>query len=74
MEGGENVKRGVMDDEITLKLKVFRGLGVDIERGQDGEYRKAVVRQGTKGGQMHVIELDGKFSRFFNAQYLWDTM
>ncbi|TVY34867.1 putative kinetochore protein, partial [Lachnellula subtilissima] len=43
VEGGDNVKRGLVDDEIGLKLKVYRGLGIDIERDTEGgEYNKAI--------------------------------
>lgn len=61
-----------MDDEVGLKLKVYRGMGVEIER-EGGEYRKAVVRNG-RLGDVHVVNLDGKFSRFFYANYFWGTL
>jgi kinetochore protein Spc24 len=74
VEGGENVRRGLVDDEIGLKLKVYRGMGIDIERDEEGgEYNKAVVRNG-KQGDVHVVNMDGKFSRFFYANYFWNTV
>lgn len=74
MEGGENVKRGRVDDEISLKLKVYRGLGIDIERdGESGEYSKAIIRNGKKG-DVHVVNMDNKFSKFFYANYFWQTL
>ena len=72
MDGGDNAKRGLVDDEISLKLKVYRGLGIELER-QGGEYTKAVVRNGKKG-DMHVVNMDNKFSRFFYANYFWQTL
>jgi len=74
VEGGDNVRRGLVDDEIGLKLKVYRGLGIDIERdGEGGEYNKAIVRNG-KLGDVHIVNMDGKFSRFFYANYFWNTL
>ena len=62
-----------MDDEISLKLKVYRGLGIDLERDETGEYNKAVVRNGRKG-DVHVVNVENKFSRFFYANYFWGTL
>lgn len=73
VEGGENARRGLVDDEISLKLKVYRGLGIDIERNAEGEYSKAVIRNGRKG-DVHVVNMDGKFSKFFYANYFWQTL
>jgi kinetochore protein Spc24 len=73
VEGGENAKRGMVDDEITLKLKVYRGLGIDVERDENGEYTKAVIRNGKKG-DVHVVNVENKFSRFFYANYFWGTL
>ena len=73
IDGGDNFKRGLVDDEISLKLKVYRGLGIDIERELDGEYNKAIVRNGKKG-DVHVINMDNKFSPFFYTNYFWETL
>lgn len=72
-DGGENARRALVDDEISLKLRVYRGMGVDIERDTEGEYSKAVIRNGRKG-DVHVVNMDGKFSKFFYANYFWQTM
>lgn len=72
VEGGDAGKRGMVDDEISLKLKVYRGLGIEIER-EEGEYTKAVIRNERKG-DVHVVNMDSKFSRFFYANYFWQTM
>lgn len=73
VEGGENAKRGLVDDEISLKLKVYRGLGIDLERDEGGAYGKAVIRNGRKG-DVHVVNVESKFSRFFYANYFWGTL
>lgn len=73
VDGGDNVRRGLVDDEISLKLKVFRGLGIDIERDADGEYSKAIIRNGRKG-DVHIVNMEHKFSRFFYANYFWSTL
>jgi len=72
VDGGDNTKRGLVDDEISLKLKVYRGLGIEIER-ENGEYTKAVIRNGKKG-DVHVVNMDNKFSKFFYTNYFWQTL
>lgn len=71
VEGDEAARRrDVVDDEVLLRLKVYRSLGIDIERDErDGEWTRAVVRSG--GGDVHVVNVDRKFSRFFYANYFW---
>ncbi|QPH12129.1 kinetochore-associated Ndc80 complex subunit spc24 [Epichloe festucae Fl1] len=67
-------RRDVVDDEILLRLKVYRSLGIDIERDEkDGEWTRAVVRNDRKG-DVHVVNMDKKFSRYFYANYFWQTL
>ncbi len=74
VDGGDNARRGLVDDEITLKLKVYRGLGVDVEKDREsGEYSKAVIHNGRKG-DVNIVNLDNKFSRYFYANYFWQQM
>jgi kinetochore protein Spc24 len=55
-------------------LKVYRSLSIEAERDHEGgEYCKAVVRNGRKG-DVHVINMDNKFSKFFYANYFWSTL
>ncbi|KAI9807687.1 MAG: kinetochore-associated Ndc80 complex subunit spc24 [Sarcosagium campestre] len=74
LEGGE-AERGKreLEDETILKLKVYRSLGVEIEADDAGTYTKAVIRNNEKG-DVHVVNIDPKFSRFFYANYFWQTM
>ncbi|KAK0621152.1 Spc24 subunit of Ndc80-domain-containing protein [Bombardia bombarda] len=65
---------GTVEDEVLLRLKVYRSLGIDIERdSKDGEFSRAVVRNDRKG-DVHVVNIDRKFSRFFYANYFWQTL
>jgi len=74
VDGGDVAKRSQVDNEVLLKLKVYRGLGIEVEKDElNGEYNKAVVRNGSKG-DVHVINLDQKFSKFFYANYFWGTL
>ncbi|GAP86865.1 putative kinetochore protein spc24 [Rosellinia necatrix] len=76
-------RRDPVDDEVLLRLSVYRSLGIDVERadpGRDGaagagsgEFCKAVVRNDRKG-DVHVVNIDKKFSRFFYANYFWQTI
>jgi kinetochore protein Spc24 len=60
-------------DEVTLKLKIYRGLGIDLVRDSDGEYTKAVIRNGSQVG-LNVVNLDNKLSRFFYVNYFWQML
>lgn len=68
-----------MENEITLKLKIYRGLGIELERegergeGGGGEYSKAVIRNAGKG-DVHVVNMDNKFSKYFYTNYFWQTL
>ena len=57
----------------SLKLKVYRSLGIDVEADKSGTYNKAVIRNNAKG-DVHVVSIDPKSSRFFYANYFWRTM
>jgi kinetochore protein Spc24 len=71
---GAAKRRDPVEDEVLLRLKVYRSLGIEIERdGKDGEFAKAVVRNDRKG-DVHVVNMDKKFSRFFYANYFWQTL
>lgn len=72
-EGGKEAERTELDDELLLKLKVYRSLGMEVERGQDGEYRKMVVRGRGKGDVM-VVDVDGKGSKSWYANYFWGAL
>jgi kinetochore protein Spc24, fungi type len=70
MEGG----RAAGADETVLKLKVYRMLGIDVEPDPEtGLYTKAVVRNREKG-DVRVVNIDPKFSRYFYADYFWKTL
>ncbi|KAG5997084.1 kinetochore-associated Ndc80 complex subunit spc24 [Claviceps lovelessii] len=75
VEGDEAARRrDVVDDEVLLRLKVYRSLGIEIERDdRDGEWTRAVVRNDGKG-DVHVVNMDKKFSRYFYANYFWQTL
>ncbi|MCJ1256460.1 kinetochore-associated Ndc80 complex subunit spc24 [Lignoscripta atroalba] len=74
VEGSEELRRGREgEDEVVLKLKVYRSLGIDVEADKAGNYNKAVIRNNQKG-DVHVVNIDPKFSRFFYANYFWQTM
>lgn len=66
-------KRSEVENEVLLKLKVYRGLGIEVEKDESGEYNKAVVRNGRRG-DVHVINMEKGFSRFFYANYFWGTL
>jgi kinetochore protein Spc24 len=75
VEGDEAARRrDAVDDEVLLRLKVYRSLGIDIERDEhEGEWGRAVVRNDRKG-DVHVVNIDKKFSRYFYANYFWNTL
>ncbi|KAK7704604.1 putative kinetochore protein spc24 [Diaporthe eres] len=72
--GDGSGSRDAVEDEVLLRLRVYRSLGIDVERDErDGEFARAVVRNDRKG-DVHVVNLDKKFSRFFYANYFWQTL
>ncbi|CAF9930801.1 MAG: kinetochore-associated Ndc80 complex subunit spc24 [Alectoria fallacina] len=74
VEGGELVKaKREVDDPTILKLKVYRSLGIDVEADNAGNYNKAVIRNSRKG-DVHVVNVDTKFSKFFYSNYFWQTV
>ncbi|KAH6629457.1 Spc24 subunit of Ndc80-domain-containing protein [Boeremia exigua] len=73
VEGGEREKAD-NEDATILKLKLYRTLGIDVEAdATTGQYNKAVIRNATKG-DVHVVNIDPKFSRHFYTNYFWRTM
>lgn len=61
------------DGDDRLQLKIYRSLGIDIEPDDAGNYNKAIIRN-TKKGDVHVVNIDPKFSKFFYANYFWQTI
>lgn len=74
VEGDERVRRArEADDPTVLRLWLYRSLGISLEMDERGEYRKAVVGDHRKG-DVHVVNVDPKFSRSFYADYFWGSM
>lgn len=67
VEGGEGAKRTQVEDEVLLKLRLYRELGLERDTS-DGE-EKVVVRRGKEA--VHVVPVDGKMSKYFYAGYFW---
>ena len=74
LQGMDAAGHPVDDDEVLLRLKVYRSLGIELERDdKEGEWTKAVVRNDRRR-DVHVVNMDRKFSRFFYANYFWQTL
>jgi len=78
VDGYEDDRGGAVaaaeEDEVVLKLKVYRSLGIDVEPEEgSGEYKKAVIRNLAKG-DVRVVNVDQKFSRYFYANYFWSSL
>ncbi|KAL3474932.1 putative kinetochore protein spc24 [Aspergillus californicus] len=74
LEGDETTRRErEAEDAILLRLKIYRSMGIDIKPDEAGNFTKAVIRNSRKG-DVHVVNLDPKFSRFFYSNYFWSTM
>lgn len=73
--GGQRVLRrgGQADTRYRLRLKIYRSLGIEVEPDEAGHFTKAVIRNSRKG-DVHVVNVDPKFSRFFYSNYFWATM
>jgi kinetochore protein Spc24 len=67
-------EKHVLTSIHRLKLKLYRTLGIDVEADPTtGEYNKAVIRNAQKG-DVHVVNIDPKFSRHFYTNYFWRTL
>ncbi|KAG9769647.1 hypothetical protein KCU88_g6806, partial [Aureobasidium melanogenum] len=74
VEGDENARRArEADDPTILRLWLYRSLGISLEQDEAGNYNKATIGN-TKRGDVHVVNIDPKFSRWFYADYFWQTM
>jgi len=79
VEGEDTGRRGMgkdpLEDEVLLRLSVYRSLGIEIERDEKERevFSRAVVRNDRKG-DVHVVNMDKKFSKFFYANYFWQTL
>ena len=79
---GAGTEPGALEDEILLRLKVYRSLGIDLERDKDeemggldggGGFTKAIIRN-DRQGNVNVVTMDKKFSRYFYANHIWSTL
>lgn len=59
--------------QISLRLWLYRSLGIMLEQDEAGNYNKATIGN-TKKGDVHIVNIDPKFSRWFYADYFWQTM
>ncbi|KAI1617361.1 kinetochore protein spc24 [Exophiala viscosa] len=74
VEGDENMRRAQeADDPTILRLWLYRSLGITLEQDEAGNYNKATIGN-TKKGDVHVVNIDPKFSKWFYADYFWQTM
>jgi kinetochore protein Spc24 len=73
VDGGDGARRSLVDDESSLRLKIYRGLNMDVERDSNGEYTK-VLMWNANDGKADVVNLDKKLSSFFYANYFWERL
>jgi len=73
LQNDDPMERAVLeaaDDGTTLKLRVFRGLGIELQDDGAGVFKKAVVRNRATG-DFNIVNIEGKFSSYFYANYFW---
>lgn len=74
VEGSDASRAGrSAESEVVLKLKIYRMFGIDIQPDGAGNFTKAVIRNSAKG-DVHVVDINPKSSRFYYANYFWNTM
>lgn len=56
-----------------MRLWLYRCLGITLDQDAAGNYNKATIRN-TEKGDVHVVNIDPKFSKYFYANYFWQTM
>ncbi|KAF2456231.1 kinetochore protein-like protein spc24 [Lineolata rhizophorae] len=73
--GWGGAAQAAQDDEVLLKLKVYRSLGIEVEQDEaTGEYNKVILRNAQKGDARVVNIEHGKFPRSFYANYFWQNL
>ncbi|TKA70853.1 hypothetical protein B0A55_04989 [Friedmanniomyces simplex] len=77
VEGGRRVGGGAQgegEDEVVLKLHVYRSLGIAVTQdATTGEFNRAVIRN-TDRGDVNVVNVDGKLSQSFYAKMFWESL
>lgn len=74
VEGDDMTRRTrEADDPTILRLWLYRSLGITLEQDEAGNYNKATIGN-TRKGDVHVVNIDPKFSKWFYADYFWQTM
>jgi len=73
VDGGDNARRGPVADELSLKLKLFRSLGIEARRGEGVGYNEVVIEKSTDGGPQ-VFTLKEKFSSYYKANHIWEVL
>lgn len=74
VEGDETARRArEADDPTVLRLWLYRSLGIQLEQDEAGNHNKAIIGNAKKG-DVHVVNIDPKFSRWFYADYFWQNM
>jgi kinetochore protein Spc24 len=74
VDGGDGARRTMLDDENSLKLKIYKGLGMDAEKdAATGEYAKVIMWNANEGTS-DVVALDKRLSRYFYANYFWERL
>ena len=48
-------------------------MGISLDQDDVGNYKKATIGNARRG-DVHVVNIDPKFSKYFYANYFWQTM
>ncbi|KAK3715754.1 putative kinetochore protein spc24 [Vermiconidia calcicola] len=71
------------EDEVVLKLHIYRSLGISANQDPStGEFNRAVVRKASTPegsdssgkGDVNIINVDGKLNRDFYRSLFWDAL
>jgi len=63
-----------MQDPTLLRLKVYRMMNIDLAEDDTGKISKLIVRSVGKESDVHVVNVENKYSPYFYANYLWDLL
>jgi kinetochore protein Spc24, fungi type len=76
VEGAEDAKvRLLEDDEVVLKLKFYRSLGIDVDADKaTGRFNRVVVRNMAKGDVQQIWVGDDKMTSEMAAKCIWDRI
>ncbi|KAI8867517.1 hypothetical protein GQ42DRAFT_149515 [Ramicandelaber brevisporus] len=69
-----NSNNGNNNNETSLKLEIYRNLGVEMVADDTGTFTKARVTSPPPRNEVHLIQFNDKYSASFYSERLWNII